>query len=243
MNKKDDTGKKHYPFGKGFVDTNNEDWLATQQNRSLNVIQLPISVSMSDANESGVPLTLDRTTPNTEKELLAYQSLAHVVSRELLRLQYGHSNDDETVFVSFGEKNERYDVNSVSLTLSKSNSDDKLFVIRLFSDSGAVQQEVKPSELRGRDPRTGDKIPHSPFGKEESNDGSNPSSTDSDVIITNVSGKRKVSPSIIPSTVARRGRYGFAVVWQDGATIIYSNQCIAVCAGGTVSHLSSKSST
>jgi hypothetical protein len=195
---------------------------------------------MRDANDSGEPLTLTRNTPNAEKELFSYQTLACAVSKELLRIQYGHTYEDETIFVSFdGENNERFDVSSVALSLKSDQFEDKILVIRLFSNTGAVQREVQPAELRGRDPRTGNTIPDSPFSRDNSHNGLyHTNESNRDTMITNASSKRRKSPSIIPSSVAKRGRYGFAVVWQDGATIIYSNRCIALCAGGKVSNFS-----
>jgi hypothetical protein len=42
----------------------------------------------------------------------------------------------------------------------------------------------------------------------------------------------KKSPSLIPSKVDKKGRYGYAVQWNDGAIIIYSVLSIAKAAGG-----------
>jgi hypothetical protein len=223
---KDDTGKKHYPYGKGMVETDKESFISTQQTSGApTVVKFPISLHVNDANESGEPLTLTRT--NAVKELEAYHQLARSVASQLLRLEYGHSSDLEKEFVTFGDDDsDCFDVSSVSLSLNKSNSgrsDDTVFVVRLFSSTNAVQKEINPKELRGRDPRTGNPIPDSPFAE------------DSKEIDCDISSKRqRKSPSIMPTTVTRRGRYGFAVVWQDGATIIYSNRCLVMSAQGKV---------
>ena len=98
----------------------------------------------------------------------------------------------------------------------------KEFIVRLYSPSGALQRRVLAAQLRSRDPRTGDVIDDSPFLHEG---GEKP------VIHVHKSNER-VSPSIDPNSVERKGRYGFAVKWGDGATIIYSKKSVARAAGG-----------
>jgi NUBPL iron-transfer P-loop NTPase len=229
---KDERGKKYHLFGKGFIEGNASHDVMTQLVPSDAVVQVPISLITNDANDSGKPLTMTRPLGEAEKELDSYRKLGKLVSRELLSLQYGHSSKERKESVTFGENPDEFDVESVSLSLNSPTNpraEEIFFVVRLFSESGAVQFEVSPPKLRASDPRTGDIIPDSPYWSDDDNY----SKLDPMVIVTKT--QQRKSPSIVPTSVSRRGRYGFAVVWQDGATIIYSNRCIAKCAGGLIS--------
>jgi hypothetical protein len=44
--------------------------------------------------------------------------------------------------------------------------------------------------------------------------------------------KEKTSPSLSVTRVERKGRYGYAVQYADGATVIYSSKSLALAAGG-----------
>ena len=163
--------------------------------------------------------------------------LTNIVSEELLRLQYGApSNDETTELVTFDATNENgtihtFDVASVSLHLDKSKVGNEKLFIRIFSDTNAVQFTIPaPSELRARDPKTGDIMTDSPYlAKAVDNNSMDNNKNDNPVVVVKVT---KRSPSVIPTKVERRGRYGFAVEWADGATIIYSLRCLAKAAGG-----------
>jgi hypothetical protein len=224
----DDTGQRHYPFGKGFMEHPAEPKNVVSD-VPVKVVQLPISIVTNDANDSGIPLTLSRPK-EAKKELLAYQLLSNIVSEELLRLQYGVSSNDETAelvtfdAVSDGETY-TFDVANITLHLDKSN---EKFMVRIFSETNAVQLTIpSPSDLRARDPRTGDVMTDSPYLPKV--DHSNHVDKSNPVVVVKMT---KRSPSIIPVKVERRGRYGFAVEWADGATIIYSMRCLAKAAGG-----------
>uniref|UniRef100_A0A7S2YAX9 Gamma-butyrobetaine hydroxylase-like N-terminal domain-containing protein n=1 Tax=Entomoneis paludosa TaxID=265537 RepID=A0A7S2YAX9_9STRA len=107
--------------------------------------------------------------------------------------------------------------------------------MRLFSSSGAVQKRIFPSELRSRDPKTGDIIEDSPFREQKPKDPFVRVHSSSDVESdSNNNSKKKPSPSVTPVQVDRKGRYGFAVQWADGATIIYSKVCLAKASGGLI---------
>ena len=162
---------------------------------------------------------------NAEKELTAFGDLADIVSAELLKYQYGQREADNIGSVFFG--NESFDLSTVTL----SKSPDGFFTARMFSDSGAVQRRVSPAKLRSRDPKTGDEILDSPFLEEASQDDN--AGTEESVVTIHKTGRKK-SPSLIPTKVDRRGRYGFQVEWGDGATVIYSLASIARAAGGTI---------
>lgn len=220
---KDESGKRHFPFGKGFSDID----LSTAFD-PINLVQLPISILTNDANETGEPLTLVRPR-EAQKELVAFRHLANHVARELLLIQYGKTDSQQFILLD----DETFDVATTVLSLDRGKNEEK-FSVRLFSDTGAVQKLLHPSSLRCRDPRTGDILEDSPFRASfemASDDGREDEGDDPTIIKTKAStGKR--SPSIIPTKVERRGRYGFAVEWADGATIIYSMICIAKAAGG-----------
>ena len=234
----DETGRRHFPFGEGF--SKHQSKFPHAESASL--VQLPISVAMTDAVDSGTPLTLARPE-GAEKELLAFSDLAAIVSRELLQLQYGAPPTDGEGFVVFdesdsdGEPGAVFGLATVILALDKKAKGDK-FAVRLVSDSGAIQKQVAPAQLRSRDPRTGEIMPDSPYLVDQEEGDSNETPGEHPLVtktrVAAKTGANKRSPSVIPTKVERRGRYGFAVEWGDGATIIYSMRCLAKAAGGVV---------
>jgi NUBPL iron-transfer P-loop NTPase len=227
----DELGKRHFPFGHGLIDQVNNS--GKRQFASKNIVKLPMSMATTEANETATPLTMSRPENGADNELSAYNQLAQIVCQQLLHTQYG-SDDSSKEYVCFGDNAHEFDVASIVLSLDNTKSvppEAKKFVIRIFSKTGAKQIQVLPSIFRASDPRTGELILDSPFlTKQEDNDIISNKSIDPMVATTKVLTRK--SPSIVPSSVSRRGRYGFQVVWQDGATIIYSNMCIAKCAGG-----------
>jgi hypothetical protein len=184
------------------------------------VVQLPISTTTNDANDAGEPLCLMRSEA-AHVELSAFSTLAKNVSKELLKLQYGRSDNPEVV--TFGTDSQTYDVSTIQLSLDKKSTGDGLMV-RLFSDSGATQERIMGADLRSRDPKTGVKLESSPFKDEVASSNKDPMVTESRAA--------KMSPSLKPKKVEKKGRYGYAVHWDDGAIIIYSVLSIAKAAGG-----------
>lgn len=208
--RKNEDGKRHFPLGKGVVGEKNLGGVPPEK-----VIEMPMSLSTSDANDGGKPLCLERPA-EASKELAAFEQLAREVSGELLKIFYGATESSESV--RFRDSPEEFAVASVDLSLDSAT---KEFVVRLYSPSGALQKRFLAAQLRARDPRTGDVIEDSPFLHEG---GEKPA------IHVHKSNAR-VSPSIDPNSVERKGRYGFAVRWGDGATIIYSKKSVALCCG------------
>ena len=204
-------GKKHYPLGKGIV---GDELFGSSPNTS--VTEMPLSLYTSDANDDGIPISLKRPS-GAVKELAAYESIARQVSGELLKTFYGTT--ESSASVKFQDSAEEFSVATVDLSLDNMT---KEFIVRLYSPSGALQKRVVASQLRARDPRTGDVIDNSPFLDQ---------SGEKPAIHIHKSNER-VSPSIDPNGVERKGRYGFAVRWGDGATIIYSKTSVARAAGG-----------
>ena len=205
-------GGKHYPFGRSAMD---ED---------TSVVQLPISTTTNDANDAGEPLCLRRPEGAIE-ELATFSQLAKNVSRELLKLQYGQSDNKQVI--TLGSDPETFDVSTVQLSLDKKSGG--TFLVRFYSESGATQVRIIPAELRSRDPKTGDVLERNPY-KEQIEAAAAPD----DPMVSKHVAKEKKSPSLIPSKVEKKGRYGFAVHWEDGAIIIYSVLSIARAAGGAV---------
>lgn len=188
------------------------------------MFHLPISTLTNDANDSGEPLCLLRSDAATE-ELNVFHQLATALSKELLLIQHGRSRSDgggvdEPVSVVFPDGGESFDVATTHLSLDASKMG---FQVRMFSNDGATQVSLSADELRSRHPKTGEKLDL------ESDDGSEPAN--SMVQHTKASAQR---PRLMPATIEKKGRYGYAVEFADGATIIYSMLSIAKAAGGKV---------
>lgn len=209
----DNTGKRHYPFGKGIEGTFAGD---------LPVVQLPISLAMNEGNENGEPIMLESLKSSQETE--AFSRLADHVSRDLLLTHYGNP-DSEALMVQFEGEPTTFSLESLTLKLLPGTEKKESLIVRVVSSEGATQTAFRPSRLRSRDPSTGEIIPDSPFLGATS---AVEIDSSSDTI------PRKPSPSLMPVKVERRGRYGYAVEWADGATIIYSMTCIAMAANGSI---------
>lgn len=188
-----------------------------------NICQLPISTVANDANDSGSPLCLTRPAEGA-KELAAFEQLAQMVSRELFLLPHRSSVQNPNQIVYFeGKADERFDLVTVHLSLDSDN--ERPLLIRIFSESGALQIRVAPAELRNRDPKTGEKI-ETPTGQQETK----PQLDDGMVTIHRSSSRDSVK-RLIPVSVEKKGKYGYAVAWDDGAKIIYSMLAVAKSAG------------
>ena len=182
---------------------------------------------MNEAVDDGKPLSLSRPK-GAEKELAAFRNLSDIVARELLQLQYG-SPAEISEHVFFENETTLFDLSTTTLAIDKGKEQ---FSVRLFSDSAAIQEHVLPAQLRSRDPKTGETMPNSPYLDQDR--GGLQGMEESDPMVTRTKPSQKRSPSVVPTKVERRGRYGFAVEWGDGATIIYSMRCLARAAGGTL---------
>lgn len=185
------------------------------------MFQLPISTLTNDANDSGTPLCLSRPENATE-ELAVFDQLACAIAQELLLLQHGRSlgdngGVDEPGVVVFAGTDERFNIATTHLSMDYAEEG---FLVRLFSDGGATQLSLSAQELRSRHPKTGEKLDLG--AKDEQDNGK-------------MVQHHKVSvPRLMPATVEKKGKYGYSVVWADGATIIYSMLSIAKAAGGRI---------
>jgi hypothetical protein len=195
---------------------------------------------MNDGNENGEPIMMMKKASHQQAsssslEQDAFRRLADHVSQFMLLTQYGHPDNEKTL-VRFKGETTTFPLESILLKLQQGSESNNL-TVRLVSSEGATQQSFKPVRLRNRDPATGELIPDSPFLEQEEEEKS------LEIHITHSSGRKppspnKPSPSLKPVKVERRGRYGYAVEWADGATIIYSFQCIAIAANASILHTS-----
>jgi hypothetical protein len=214
-------GGKHFPFGKGFQDFIKQDKGHLDINLD-NVCQLPISTLANDANDDGIPLCISRPEKGTN-ELAAFEQLANIVSKELYMLPHRRAENQQQVV--FKDSRETFDV--ISLQLSLDQDEERPFVVRIFSENGAMQIRVAPAELRSRDPKTGDKLDSEDTPAEST---SNDQNGDGMVSIHKTSSK-KIS---IPKGIEKKGKYGYSVTWGDNAKIIYSMLAVAKAAGGNM---------
>ena len=217
-----DGGGKHFPFGKGFQDFVKQDKGHLDVNLD-NVCQLPISTLANDANDDGIPLCLTRPEKGTS-ELAAFEQLANIVSKELYMLPHRRAENQQQVV--FKDSREIFDL--ISLQLSLDQDEERPFVVRIFSENGAMQIRVAPAELRSRDPKTGDKLDS---GDAPAKPTSNGKKDDGKVSIHRSTGSKKIS---IPQGIEKKGKYGYSVTWGDGAKIIYSMLAVAKSAGGNL---------
>ena len=215
-------GTKHYPFGKGSVND-------STKLKGPTTLQFPISSAANDATESAAPLCLTRPA-NAAEDLGLYEQLARTVSRELLRVHYGETESQHYITFPDEHLDDTFAVATLQLNLEKTTSPASI-LLRLFSESGAIQKRIHPAALRSRDPKTGDIIEDSPFRDQIEE------ASDHIVAVHHLGASgttKKISPSLSPIKVQRKGRYGFAVEWSDGATIIYSKASLARAAGGHI---------
>jgi len=193
--------------------------LGTPDLKAQHVCQLPISSAANDANEDGIPLSLARPAAATS-ELEALSQLAQIVSKELFELPY--RPETSSGMVSFDDNNGSFELASIQLSL-----DGDAFLLRAFSEEGALQQRFLPKELRGRDPKTG-----AVQEIAEPDEDSLPKK--SGMVEIHRAGATKGSGKDVPGKVEKKGRVGYEVVWGDGAKYIYSRRSIALAAGGKI---------
>lgn len=228
--------RKHSVFGSDRVST-----LDAQ-----NTVQLSLSPDINECNECKEPLVLKRPERATA-DLDAFHELGLRVSEELLKVHYGVVHEEYSVhFASDTTEEQSFELSTLILKIDKSNSPANFFV-RFISNAHALQRSLQPARLRSLDPKTGETIENSPFldyvddslfseesvAHSERHDGP-------EITRTSNRPSSRNPPSILPVTVERRGRYGFAVEWGDGATIIYSLRSIAIATGATVEAVQSK---
>jgi len=230
----------HHPFGEGNRSGTDLEAMGL---RSEDVFQLPLSRHINLANESAVPLCLE----NPEKaklELEAFNALAYSISRSLFLLQNGfpvkiasQDVDNEgfvqrSLYIDAGKSFMEVDPTSVKLS---ANLKKGAFVVRLFLEEkgAAMQIDVPPGRLRQTHPQTGEIMEG--IGEDGAaipsvspTDNSGEYGHDHGTIFVEQSNQH------FPANVTRKGNYGYAVDYADGATIIYNFFSIARAAGAII---------
>jgi len=245
-------GAKHYPFGKGL----DIEFLASKimtENTSNQppIIQLPISELTNSSNDSGTPITLLRP-PNAKKEVSAFDKLAKIISESLLQQHYKEyhgknesSDNDGFRYSTIDIHGKAWDVSSLQLTLDIVN---ERFIVRLYSDTGATELGIFAEDLRLTHPKTGALMKDpSVIGEHtvssgggcggERNQHHHEAISKDNMVrhhthkhgleVNNTTRPKKNNLRLFPATIEKRGHYGYAVEWADGATIIYSKASIA----------------
>jgi len=241
-------GGRHYPFGKARALTDDDDVECSSESSLLanhflpsssHVFHLPISSTVNDSNDSGNPLCCENPS-SAEEELATFSKLANAVCTDLLLLQHGGTplsmkgidsgkgNGNKNVLtVTVDEAGDsEFDVPFTQLTL---DNDHKKFTVRLFCNEGGYQKVISGSDLRMRDPRT---------GEAEADD-----TLENDIHEASISmvqhhtanADSNSSPKkggLFPAKITKKGNYGYEVEWADGAKIIYSLLAIVKAAGG-----------
>lgn len=210
-------GTRHYPFGKGIQ----EFMSAMDEIRPDNICQLPISSYANDATEDGLPLTLARPA-QAETELAAMSQLARIVSSELLKLPF---RPESSVGVAvFDDATEKFELSSIQLSLENGT-----FLLRAFSEEGAIQRRISPHDLRSRDPKTGVVI-----DDDEDNKVDSASEKGRGMVEIHRAGATKGGQRNSPERLEKKGKVGFEVTWGDGAKYIYSRRAVTMAGGGKV---------
>jgi hypothetical protein len=240
-------GGRHYPFGRSKYlndDTSTSSSSQFMPNQS-NVFHLPISTTLNMLNDSGKPLCCDRPR-GVADELATFSQLADAVSLDLLRIEHGLSplsvdsdgtHGDHIITVTLEEAGElEFDI---PLTQLSADNETRHFIVRLFGNEGGYQKTIHGSDLKCRDPKTGEVDESLVEGtksaqKQHSSGGGKHSikSFQSIVQLHSACDHGKMEDSLFPVTVTRKGNYGYEILWADGAKIIYSLLAIAKAAGG-----------
>ena len=228
-------GGRHYPFGKS---KSLDDKVSTPELSEFipsqsHVFHLPISSTLNDLNDSGTPLCCDRPQ-DAGNELAAFSKMADAVSVDLLRIEHGLSplsidasirNRKSILTVVLDEAGE-HDFDVPLTQLSVDNETNHL-IVRLFGNEGGYQKAIHGSDLKRRNPRTGDEEDMPPKGHTQLE------SSQSMVNHHSARDNNKKEDDLFPATVIRKGNYGYEVIWADGAKVIYSLLAIAKAAGGS----------
>ncbi|GMH77408.1 hypothetical protein TrST_g9189 [Triparma strigata] len=160
------------------------------------LVRIPMSEAVSAANDDGVPVALLGTT----EEALAYEQLATVLTRRL----FDRDTTPSTPHPSDPSESELEaspstvdNVDVNSVSLTY-DPNRKSFVIRIFSENGASENLIDPEALRTVNPKTGEPLEDT----------------------------KKNDRMLAVKATERKGSYGYAVTWGNGATFIYATNVI-----------------
>jgi Mrp family chromosome partitioning ATPase len=225
--------------------------------KSSHIFHLPISETVSGSNESGKPFCCDESNRNSEEEWAVFSKLANAVSTDLLLLQHNmlpasvqgqQGSSSTTMVVTIDEiEDSVFDVPFTQLDIDNSH---KRFTVRLFSNDGGYQKIVSGADLRSRNPKTGE-IDDDPSSSSSEGDGrivrhgcgggtqsgvSGSGSSQLSIIVHHHSSDRTdisdENGNLFPAKISKKGKYGYEILWADGAKVIYSLLAIAKAAGG-----------
>ena len=230
------TGVRHYLLGGGgkASDVLGGDDDADRESR---YVKIPMSERVSDGNDKAMSVMEraaskmargpseagggggdDDDKPETWEEVLAYRRLASAVVAQLFKIHTGavgktddgrkHDGDDAMGAASAASPSASASASASAAAAAIGNVrlafDEKrgVFALRVFSKDGAKEVLIKPEELRRRDPKTGGEANAATI-------------TEKDI--------RKMLPIKV---CERKGNYAYSITWGNGATIIYSMECL-----------------
>lgn len=211
-------GGRHYPFGKG----GKQIFQQLGEHLETNAFQMPISPALNNANDIGVPLMISRPE-NASLEVKTYDEIAKATARALFSLRK-HQTGERNMTINIDDEEWEINLNSLSLGIDASEN---ALVVRLFSEKSAKQILVK--DLRSRDPKTGEILLNLSDESEAKQKSSLIGSCGGEIHVTRHQHSHNDRKEI-PTSVSRKGNYGYAVEWGDDATIIYSFYSLAKAA-------------
>jgi hypothetical protein len=197
-----------------------------------NIFQLPISSRMNEANDDGSPLCLSRPE-EASIELDVFHKLSCSIVRDLLLLDYGHPNEESEEQTLIEIDGKKFQVSSLHMSV---DNEKQMFIVRLFSDSGATQVLIPGHKLRSWHPKLGEPWPIQ--------DDEKITKPDEKIMVTHTSGTKgcgshghgslhmspSPTPKLFPCKLEKKGKYGYSIEWADRSTIIYSMYSLAKAA-------------
>mmetsp|Transcript_12641 Transcript_12641/g.14244 ORF Transcript_12641/g.14244 Transcript_12641/m.14244 type:complete len:661 (+) Transcript_12641:63-2045(+) len=219
-----EAGRKHYPFGRGFVgeESITNQILGINKLTYENICQLPISEIANNSNDTGVPICISRPEV-AKKEVEAFQKLAKIVSKELFPLPYRVPSSEGMVLV----EEEKFDLSKIHLSEDRGS-----LLIRFFSETGAVQRRIPPQNLHSLDPKTGNIIDALISIEKKQVSKNNDVEGMISIYKSPSSSSRNDKVKIVPDRIEKKGLIGFEIKWSSGERFIYKRSVIAVAAGG-----------
>ena len=200
------TGEKHKIFGEQVT----ADDLSLFSESDL--VRVPLSERVSSANDSGDPLSLKSFLSLTEgdnsedyseesEEAKAYTALAGILTRKLFeRDSLKHSLEyGQDMEPSSSAAGILFDGRPLKVeNLSLKFDADRGIILRIFEAESATETLIDPNLLFRANPKTGELMRKKP----------------------------PTTKQLRIRSVDRKGSYGYAITWGNGATVIYTMQVI-----------------
>ena len=255
-------GGRHYPFGKARTLASGDGVINHTSDASMqdhhfmpkasHVFHLPVSETVSGANESGKPFCCGEPNSQSVEEWAVFSKLAETVSTDLLLLQHnmlpasmrGQSGNGSTAMVVTIDEVEgsEFDVPFTQLDVDNTH---KRLTVRLFSNEGGFQKVISGADLRSRNPKNGEieiDLSSNSGGQKEMTakkgcgGESDKGSAQPSIIVhhhsSDCANNGDEKDNLFPAKLSKKGKYGYEVEWADGSAIIYSLLAIAKAAGG-----------